>query len=145
VQRPLLCLTLLAVIGCAIKEPQYTVRRDGPRLVQTRAEQELIERGLEQPKVSSLDVPLAVLSASLPPYPRQVRSDDVQGNVRVFFTIEADGSVSNPATLGTSDPTLAGLCTEAIAKWRFKPITRAGKPTTLRTSFLFKFALEGQE
>jgi TonB family protein len=104
----------------------------------------MIERGLEQPKPSSLDAPLVVLSASMPPYPRQVRSEDVQGNVRVFFTIEADGTVSNPVALGNSDPTLADLCTEAIAKWRFKPITRAGKPTTMRNSFLFKFVLEGQ-
>ena len=69
--------------------------------------------------------------ASFPPrYPREALLQGVEGWVRIQFTVEADGSVSNPDVIDAHPR--RGLfdqaALDALAKWRYEPATRDGQP-----------------
>jgi TonB family protein len=56
-----------------------------------------------------------------PIYPRALFRAGITGDVRVGFTANADGSVSNVSILQSDHPELAEASRVAIAQWRFKP------------------------
>lgn len=72
-----------------------------------------------------------------PKFPAQaVREGIDQGSVTVKFTVETDGSVSNP-TVTDAKPrrgVFDDAALRAVAKWKFKPIA-AAKDTTVTVDF----------
>ncbi|MGF6284079.1 energy transducer TonB [Pseudomonas silensiensis] len=67
-----------------------------------------------------------------PIYPRALFRAGITGEVRVRFTANADGSVSNVSILQSDHPDFAEAVRVAIEQWRFKPWTvEGGKPAEL--------------
>lgn len=83
------------------------------------------------------------LELTAPQYPRRARLRGLQGSVGAAFTIDRDGRVRN-IEVQESEP--AGVfdraVKEALAEWRFEPMTRDGEPVTRRVSKVFVFNLE---
>lgn len=64
-----------------------------------------------------------------PVYPAALQRAGIVGDVRVRFTVSADGSVSKVSILKSAHPDLAEASRLAISEWRFKPWTvEGGKP-----------------
>ena len=56
-----------------------------------------------------------------PTYPLALQRAGIIGDVRVRFSVNADGSVSKVSILQSDHPDLAEATRVAIAQWRFKP------------------------
>jgi TonB family protein len=61
-----------------------------------------------------------------PEYPLALQRGGIIGEVRVGFTVRADGSVSKVNILQSDHPELAEATRVAIEQWRFKPWTVEG-------------------
>jgi periplasmic protein TonB len=83
--------------------------------------------------------------AAIPPqYPREALIQGIEGWVRVEFTIEADGSVSN-ARVVDAHPRRGVFDREAlraIQRWRFRPQVRDGEPVASRAGYTIEFNLD---
>ena len=145
--RPLLLAALLALLaGCATKEtPKGTeYESNPPGLRQTRADAERAYAGTAPHTLpaADLDTPPKVLSAHFPDYPPALRRAEISGRVVVRFTVEKDGSVSDPSVQGSPPEELAALALSAIARWKFSPPTKNGVPVRARVTQPFRFELE---
>lgn len=84
------------------------------------------------------------LELTAPQYPRRARLRGLQGSVGAAFTIDRDGRVRD---IEVREAKPAGVfdraVKEALAEWRFEPMTRDGEPVTRRVSKVFVFNLEG--
>jgi len=78
-----------------------------------------------------------------PQFPVSARARAVSGWVDVQFIVKTDGSVEDIAIVG-AEP--AGLfeesATEAVHKWRYRPILRDGQPINQRARVRVRFALK---
>lgn len=61
-----------------------------------------------------------------PEYPRVLQRAGITGDVRVSFTVHADGSVNKVSVLQSDHPALAESALAAVKGWRFKPWTVEG-------------------
>jgi len=61
-----------------------------------------------------------------PEYPRVLQRAGITGDVRVSFTVHADGSVNKVSVLQSDHPALAESALAAVKRWRFKPWTVEG-------------------
>jgi protein TonB len=78
-----------------------------------------------------------------PLYPRALHRAGITGDVRVGFTVHADGSVSKINILQSDHPDLAEATKVAIGQWRFKPWTVEGdKPAELEIIAPMVFLLD---
>ncbi|CAI8778141.1 MULTISPECIES: energy transducer TonB [unclassified Pseudomonas] len=78
-----------------------------------------------------------------PVYPRALHRAGINGEVRVGFTVQADGSVSGVRILQSVHPDLSAVSQEAIEQWRFKPWTVGGeKPAELEVIAPMQFHLD---
>ncbi|MGH8400086.1 MAG: energy transducer TonB [Gammaproteobacteria bacterium] len=79
---------------------------------------------------------LVLIQRVEPNYPRRAYQQHIKGSVTVSFTVQPDGSVSDPAV--TSAQPRRGIFDEeamrAIVKWKFKPI-----PVATQTSVTLVF------
>ena len=135
-------IALILLSACAARAPQYEVGTQGKRESRNEAERTYAD---QVPKVSypqALDSPPRVLSSRFPDYPQHWINAEVVGSVTVQFTIEADGSVSNPAVLGAPRAELAALTLHAIMQWKFAPATKGGVPVQVRAQQAFVFRTE---
>lgn len=77
-----------------------------------------------------------------PEFPLPARQKAMSGWVDVQFTVLTDGSVSDIAVLGAQP---AGVferpATDAVRKWRYRPILRDGQPINQRARVRVRFAL----
>jgi TonB family protein len=138
----LLAASFCLVAGCATNEPQYQVGGQASR--QTRADAERIyakQAGLVTP-TGSFDTPPRVLSSQFPDYPPSWRNAGIVGAVIVSFSVEPDGSVSNPEIEGSPPAELAAITLNAILRWRFAPATKGGIPVRVRAHQQFVFKTE---
>lgn len=80
-----------------------------------------------------------------PQYPRQALLDGTSGYVVIEFTIEPDGSVSDPKILESQPRRVFDRsAVRAIYKWKFKPRIVGGKPVARRATQRLDFDLTGQ-
>jgi TonB family protein len=141
----LLAAVLNLAAGCATKEskdPQYQIGNTGSR--QTKVEAEQAHAG-ESPKTgptAEFDSPPRVLSSRFPEYPRDLQRAGIAGTVVVGFTVEPDGSVSDPAIQGSSPSELAALTLNAIMQWKFAPAIKGATPVRTRIKQPFVFKIE---
>lgn len=74
------------------------------------------------PEPEEEDAPLVLVHQVDPDFPPSVVRRLEKGSVQVRFEVLPDGSVSAPEVVKTSNARLNVAATEAVAKWRFKPI-----------------------
>jgi len=80
-----------------------------------------------------------------PQYPREALMDGISGWVDIEFTIEADGSVSDPKVINSNPRRLFDRnAVRAIYKWKFKPRIVDGKPVARRATQRLEFNIVEQ-
>ena len=80
-----------------------------------------------------------------PQYPREALIEGISGWVEIEFTIEPDGSVSDPKILSSNPRRMFDQnAIRAIYKWKFKPRIEDGKPVARRATQRLEFNLDGQ-
>jgi protein TonB len=80
-----------------------------------------------------------------PQYPREALIEGISGWVDIEFTIEADGSVSDPAIVDSQPKRVFDRdAVRAIYKWKFKPRIVDGKPVARRATQRLEFNLAEQ-
>ncbi len=75
-----------------------------------------------------------------PEYPGLARQARIQGTVRYNATISTDGSVSN-LTLVSGHPLLVPAATEAVRRYRYRPVLLNGQPVEVITEIQVGFVL----
>lgn len=104
-----------------------------------RAAQEAARRATEFVPAAELELTHYVA----PEFPLSARTRAVSGWVDVQFIVKMDGSVDDIAVV-RAEP--VGLfeesATEAVHKWRYRPILRDGKPINQRARVRVRFALQ---
>jgi TonB family protein len=66
-----------------------------------------------------------------PGYPLELMRANVHGTVMLYAVIHADGKVSDIRVLNSPDARLDAYAAKALARWKFVPAERAGKPVAL--------------
>jgi TonB family protein len=86
---------------------------------------------------------LARVEYVAPKYPNALRSRRVGGWVELEFTVKADGSTAD-IVVTNSNPrkTFDSAAINAIAQWRYKPVTRDGKAVDQRAEVRIRFSEE---
>jgi len=82
------------------------------------------------PKKGYLVAPLAT-EQSDPGYPLELMRANVHGMVTLYAVIHADGRLSDIRVLNSPDERLDPYAVKALARWKFLPAERAGKPVAL--------------
>jgi protein TonB len=82
------------------------------------------------PKKGYLVAPLAT-EQSDPGYPLELMRANVHGMVTLYAVIHSDGKVSDIRVLNSPDERLDPYAVKALARWKFLPAERAGKPVAL--------------
>jgi protein TonB len=80
-----------------------------------------------------------------PEYPREAMLKDIEGSVKVRFTIDSDGKVSEAFVVSsTPDRVFDKAALNAVRRWRFEPLAVAGEPAqaTIETTVVFKIAAD---
>ncbi|MBT8145820.1 MAG: energy transducer TonB [Gammaproteobacteria bacterium] len=106
-----------------------------------------IGRTLLEGSMESLDIMMAdelIPLTMLPPqYPPSARMRRIEGWVDMLFTVNADGSVSDPVILDSEpDDIFNRAATDAALRWRFRPVTRDGEPVATLAQILINFSLQ---
>lgn len=138
----LLATTLCLLAGCTTKEPQYQVGGQGSRQTRADAERTHANQTTLIIPTANLDTPIRVLSSQFPDYPQSWINAGIVGTVVIRFSVEADGSVSNPQIQGSPPSELAAITLNSIMRWRFAPATKGGTPVRSRAQQQFVFKAE---
>jgi TonB family protein len=78
----------------------------------------------------AIAAPVAVSKVD-PAYPADAMRDNVEGTVTLYAVIHVDGTVSGIKVLNSVDPRLDEAAAKALARWQFRPGTKAGDPVEL--------------
>ena len=81
-------------------------------------------------KEGDLLAPVAT-ETSDPGYPLELIRANVHGMVTLYAVIHSDGKVGDIKVLNSPDDRLDQYATQALARWKFVPAERAGKPVAL--------------
>jgi TonB family protein len=85
---------------------------------------------------------LPVLKSVPPQYPAQAQLAHVEGWVELDFTITASGEVRDISVHASSPPgRFDQAATRAVAQWRYQPVLRDSKPTSVRARLRIRFSL----
>jgi protein TonB len=77
-----------------------------------------------------------------PQFPREAAINGIEGWVEIEFTIEPDGTVSDPKVLNSQPRRVFDRnAIRAIYKWKFKPRIVDGKPVARRATQRLDFTL----
>lgn len=89
--------------------------------------------------------PIRPLSMEPPDYPREALLSGAEGYVVVEFTIDTDGRTKDISVV-ESEPrdTFDRDARRAVARWRFEPALRDGRPVEQRIRHTIEFTLNGQ-
>ncbi len=78
-----------------------------------------------------------------PQYPRDAAIAQIEGWVRIEFTIDETGSVRSPRVLESRPPRVFDReAIRAILRWKFKPRVVDGQPTTRQATQIIEFTLD---
>jgi len=81
--------------------------------------------------------------AIAPLYPRQALIQGLQGWVKLQFTINEDGTVSNPAVVAAEPANVFNQAAlRAVTRWKFKPTVVDGKAVQDTGTYTIKFRIE---
>jgi protein TonB len=74
-----------------------------------------------------------------PGYPLELIRANVHGVVTLYAVIHADGKVGDIRVLNSPDERLDSYAAKALARWKFLPAVRAGKPVALEAVVVIPF------
>lgn len=74
-----------------------------------------------------------------PGYPLELIRANVHGMVTLYAVIHADGKVGEIRVLNSPDERLDSYAAKALARWKFLPAVRAGKPVALEAVVVIPF------
>jgi len=74
-----------------------------------------------------------------PGYPIELMRANVQGTVTLYAVIHSDGTVGEIRVLNSPDERLEPFAKSALARWRFHPATKDGKPIALEAVVMIPF------
>jgi TonB family protein len=78
-------------------------------------------------------------SKSDPAYPADALRDNVEGVVKLYAIIHADGTVGGIKLLNGVDPRIDQAAERALSRWQFRPGTKNGDPVDLEAVVLIPF------
>lgn len=94
------------------------------------------------PGLGGADGPLTMLVFSPPIYPQDAAIKGLEGWVRVEFTVNPDGTVSEPRVVEAMPAHIFNRAAlQAVLKWKFKPETRDGNSIKRRVTQRIDFTL----
>jgi TonB family protein len=76
-----------------------------------------------------------------PGYPSELMKANVHGSVTLHAVIHTDGRVGDVQVISSPDERLNGFATSALARWKFLPALKAGKPVALEAVVVIPFRL----
>ena len=85
--------------------------------------------------------PPAVVESVAPAYPAELVAEQMDGAVTVRFFVGEDGTVADPCVIASDHPAFSAAALEALAKWRFRPGIKDGKPVATRMQIDFPFSV----
>jgi TonB family protein len=74
-----------------------------------------------------------------PAYPADALRDNVEGTVKLYAIIHADGTVGGIKLLNGVDPRIDVAAERALSRWQFRPGTKNGDPVDLEAVVLIPF------
>jgi protein TonB len=89
---------------------------------------------LDSPPRASLQTP--------PAYPPNARATGLAGEVWVEFAVDESGRVLHPRVVRSNDPVFDEPTLRAVAKWRFEPGRKGGRPVSFRMRVPVSYRLE---
>jgi TonB family protein len=89
-----------------------------------------LNEGQKSAKQGDLLEPVA-MEKSDPGYPLELIRANVHGMVTLYAVIHSDGKVGEIRVLNSPDERLDPYAAKALARWKFVPAERAGKPVAL--------------
>ena len=75
----------------------------------------------------------------MPLYPRKYQQRQTGDSVLIEFFLDATGAVQMPCIITTTNTLAAWNAATALARWRFEPPTRSGKPVRAKIQMPFEF------
>jgi TonB family protein len=85
--------------------------------------------------------PAKLIRHELPIYPPIAKSRRLEGTVRAFATLGADGILHGLQVYSSPDPALSAAALQAFRVWRYKPMTCRGQPAETYTEVRAEFTL----
>jgi protein TonB len=76
-----------------------------------------------------------------PAYPPQAARRGLEGWVHVRFTITTAGSIKDPTVVKSSHGVFERAALAAVAKWKYQPQTREGKPVEATAETVLRFEM----
>jgi TonB family protein len=89
-------------------------------------------------KEGDLMAPVAT-EKSDPGYPLELIRANVHGMVTLYAVIQSDGKVGDIRVLNSPDDRLDAYAAKALARWKFEPAVRDGKPVALEAVVVIPF------
>ena len=77
-----------------------------------------------------------------PGYPLELIRANVKGMVTLYAVIHSDGRVGDIRVLNSPDDRLDSYAAQALARWKFQPAVRAGKPVALEAVVVIPFRVQ---
>jgi periplasmic protein TonB len=74
-----------------------------------------------------------------PGYPLELIRENVHGSVTLYAVIHSDGRVGEIRVLNSPDERLEPFAADALARWKFLPALRGGKPVPLEAVVVIPF------
>ncbi|HXK24390.1 MAG TPA: TonB family protein [Myxococcota bacterium] len=84
--------------------------------------------------------PLAIVRVE-PQYPPKAERRELEGWVHVRFTITTAGSVENAVVVKSSHSVFERAALQAVAKWKYQPQMKDGKPVEATTETVLRFQM----
>ena len=94
-------------------------------------------------RLSPVLVRQAAIQSPLPVYPKTSIQHAHHGVAVVELLINGSGTTSDIKVLQSPDDAIADSVSAALKTWRFQPYTFQGRPTAIRSRFIFYFDLDG--
>jgi periplasmic protein TonB len=92
--------------------------------------------------VYQVDAAPTVLSEYKPPYPSEARRAQIEGQVVLSITVDADGSVVAVKVVSGPGFGLNEAARDALRRFRFRPATQGGEPVATELKYTYTFQLD---
>jgi TonB family protein len=99
--------------------------------------------GKNAPREVPYDTPPKALKRESPVFPFQLKRSHQTGSVTLSFTVDEAGNTTNISVKSSDHPLFEAPAMEAVAKWKYQPATKAGKPVKASLQVPIQFGLRG--